>query len=503
MRSAAVAFVRALVLALTMLSAAGVARAQEQDLDDVLGGFEAEEPEEFQVDEADGEPTPERFWDLTGSVSVGSSINFIPHSADDGKDYTGLSRLRTRLNLQLDADLPYDWKFRLAGFGFYDWAYLLNGRDSYQNDVLQDYEWEADFQEVWVQGRPGVESMDLKIGRQIVNWGRSDNIRVIDILNPLDNREPGLSDIEDLRRPVMMVKLDWFWKNWSVSGIAIPEIRFSKNPVYGNDFAPDVTIGNDALAALAFDFGRIPNDIPNESIENTQWAARVGGIFQGWDFSVNFANVFRDAPHLDWDLSYLIPTLPMPPATPPPGPRLEHERITMTGAGANYTIGSWLFKTEFASLIGLDYPVAQKVVIPGLGTVPIPVGTVDKTRLDGLVGVEYYGLDETTLALEIADRHILDFDDRMREFGVDRNTVEYAVRVTRNLLNERLELALVGFGLGDHLQLGGALRTQAAYDLRDALVLTGGVILYLPGDRPPLEGLGANHRVFLELKYSF
>ena len=63
-------------------------------------------------------------------------------------------------------------------------------------------------------GQHGVDHCD-KLGRQIVNWGRSDTVRVLDVINPLDNREPGLVDIEDLRLPVTMARVDyfpkWFW----------------------------------------------------------------------------------------------------------------------------------------------------------------------------------------------------------------------------------------------------------------------------------------------------
>ena len=83
----------------------------------------------------------------------------------------------------------------------------FKGRSNYTQDVRDDYIWEVDFREVWLQGSVS-RSVDAKLGRQIVNWGRSDTVRVLDVLNPLDNREPGLVDIEDLRRPVMMVRVD-------------------------------------------------------------------------------------------------------------------------------------------------------------------------------------------------------------------------------------------------------------------------------------------------------
>ena len=103
--------------------------------------------------------------------------------------------------------------------------------------MLDDYEWEADLQDSYLEG-PLLESLDLKIGRQVVNWGRSDTLRVLDVLNPLDNREPGRADIEDLRCSVGMVKLDWhIGRSWRITGIAIPEMRFDDLPSFGTDFS--------------------------------------------------------------------------------------------------------------------------------------------------------------------------------------------------------------------------------------------------------------------------
>ena len=146
--------------------------------------------------------------------------------------------LRTRAGLQLDLTLPHAWQARVAGSGFYDYAYLINGRGEYTNKVLDRYEWDADVGELWVEG-PLLPALDLKLGRQVVNWGRSDTLRVLDVLNPVDNREPGLLDLVDLRLPVGMAKLSYYpHPGWSVTGIAIPEIRFSIDPAYGSDFFP-------------------------------------------------------------------------------------------------------------------------------------------------------------------------------------------------------------------------------------------------------------------------
>lgn len=467
----------------------------DEDADDPFGGFDDDEAGEPDAgfDEADPNAPPKtafgpkRFWELTGNVSVGASINYLDHESDTGTDYTGLSRLRTRLNLQLDIDLPGKWKGRLAGFGFYDWAYLAGGRNDYTDEVLDVYEWDADFQEVWLQG-PVHPRADLKIGRQIINWGRSDTLRVLDVLNPLDNREPGLVDIEDLRRPVMMLRGDAYCGDWTLTLVAIPEIRFNKDPPIGSDFAP---VLSSLGAAASF---VVPENVPDESFDNTEWAVALSGVFSGWDVSLHFARSWSDS-------AYLRPVIAGPLDFS--GSQLRHSRFTLVGAGANYTFGSWLIKTEMAWLDGLDYTTSTRMIL-GPVTVDVPTGSVRRSRLDFMAGVEYYGFTDTNVALEIANRHIFGFRSDMRpHFGAERNSLETALRITRNFMNDRLEVTVLALAFGNHAQDGSVVRLSASYDLRDALVVSGGILLFQKGDRIPFDSIARNDRLFVELKYSF
>lgn len=460
------------VAALLLLAAPPLGAAE---LDAVLGGFE-EDDEAFAATEAERAPVSAdaRWWNLTGSASLASSINFIDHRSATGTDYTDLQKLRGRLNLQLDLELPRAWKARFAGYGFYDFAYRLQGRSKYTDAVLDDYEWEVDSQDMYVRGEV-VEDLDLKVGRQIVNWGRSDTLRVLDVLNPLDNREPGLADIEDLRLPVSMARLDYYRGAWSLTAIAIPEMRFDKNPPVGSDFVP-------SAQPLP------PERTPTPSFDHTEWAARAMGIFEGWDVSLHFARYWDDTTHL-------APGVATPFVA-------RHSRLLMAGAGGNYTLGSWLFKGELAYIDGLDYTVVDGP--PGTPPGPMSgVRTVDKARLDTMGGIEYYGIAETSIALEIVNRHIHDFESRMRAFDAQRDALEGALRITADFMNARLHTTVLGVVFGERAQDGSIVRLEADYDLRDAVVVTAGILLFQNGDPLEVSAIDDNDRLFFEIKYSF
>jgi len=435
---------------------------EEMGEEEILEGFDEESAELLA-------PVPEKeylpdFISLDGYFKLGSSYNMYHHQAEGtDTDWHGLSRLRAELMMELDAKFSESWQARVAGHGFYDFAYRIQGRDKFTQEVLDENESEFEFGEVWLLGSI-TDQLDLKAGRQIVVWGKSDNIRVTDVLNPLDLREPGLTDLENLRLPVTMTKLDYFLWGLNLSGMVIHEIRYNKDPEFGSDFFP---------AAQALPTTETPDT--GFDIDNTQFALALHGIFHGWDASLYGAYFYDDTPHINDDAGG--------------NQKLKYARLKMIGGASNIATGNWLFKTEAALFDGIQFSNSRK----------------DYRRIDALAGLEYSGFTDTTLSFELADRHILNFDSRIKaapDFAEEDRWVS-ALRLTRTFLNETLVLTVLAqtFGLtGDD---GAFQRFAAEYDLTDAIEITGGVVLYQSGDLPRFRDVGENDRLYLEFKYNF
>ena len=427
---------------------------EEGDLEDILGAFEDEDPE-FAVDMEAAESVGERGWDFSGSYELSGSINYLHHRSDTGTNYTGLQRLRNRLNLQFDARLSENWEVRLEGWGFYDLAYAIEGKRHYTHEVLDVYQRDAEVGEAWIRGSPH-PNLDIKLGRQVVIWGRSETLRVLDVLNPLDNREPGRADLEDLRLPVTMARVDGYLGDWSLSLMGIPEMRPDKNPVVGSDFYPgSQPIGQEEPKAF----------------RDWEAAGALTGIFSGWDLSFHGAWYWDDQPRFQ-----------------PGNPDLVHDRLYMLGVGGNFTTGSWLFKYEFGYVNGLGFSQGPK-----------------RNRFDAFAGVEYYGFSDTTIVLEVLNRHLLSYDSALLQAPnfTRRNTQEIALRVSRNFWNDRLHITGVGFLQGWDARDGAVARIDIDYDLADALQAGVGVLTYWKGDLPPLSDWGRNDRILFKFRWSF
>ena len=467
------------------------ALADDEDVDDLMGGFD----DDFDVSILEDLEEEMPAWiaalpggkilyervELSGSIAAGAVWNYLSHTVPDGHgaggrtDYGGLSRLDLDGFLQLDIELPGDWQIRAEALGWYDFVYRIQGRNGYNGAVLDVYEWQVDSGEVYLTG-PLHENVDITAGRKIVNWGRSDTFRVVDVINPLDQKEPGLVDIEDLRRPVVMVKLDATAGPWSAQFMVIPEHRYDRLPPPGSDFYPE------ALASGPF-ARNIETNRRSDFTGTPGLAGKIDGRFSGWDFSIYGAYVDENSFTLDFE--------------PTTGLRFEPNRIGMFGAGANYTRGPWLVKAEFAWLS--NYSV--------LRIDPIPPGGVfrhERDRIDSMIGIEYYGPDQLTIALEIVNRHFLKYPGNTALLDVqEQSNFETGLRISRPFFRERLDVTLLGLAFGEDLRDGGIFRASADFELTDSWKLEGGWIVYFGGPRDGLGSFDSNDRIFAEVKYSF
>ena len=443
------------------------------DDDDLSSGFDDAPEGKDAGAETAAKPS---FWQLNGFLRMDGSYNYAHKAPAAGEtDHRGLSKLRAALRLELSLKLGGSWKSKVSGQAFHDFAYGLNGREQYTTEVLESREQEAELREAYVAGSL-LENMDLKLGRQIVVWGKSDNIQVTDVLNPVDNREPGLVDIADIRLPVTMTRLDYFFGDWRLTVLAVHEIRFSKNPVFGSDFFP-------------FPSRPPPEVIPSDGGENTEFGLALGATLPGFDLAFYAARFFDDTPHTvllsgNRETCFVFPG----------SCRLElrHSRLTMGGAAINVASGNWLWKVEGAHFSGLEF-------------FNLPGRTL--SRVDLLVGFEYSGFTDTTLSIEAVDRHLLNFDPVLENppDGAQEDVNQYVLAYRADLLRQQLHVLAVAVFFGGEAEKGSLQRYSATYDWFEAFSVTGGVVLYSPGDGSNflLQGAKDNDRFFLEAKYSF
>ena len=156
------------------------ANASEESFDRILDGFEEQREEEsLQVDDDEDSTRRDEHQNrvtgmsFNGHARLRSTYNYAHEKPEPNEtDWRGLSSLRSEVMLEIDKKLGKNWSARISASAAYDAAYDINGRDSYTDDVQDNYIEEVELLETYVQGRL-LKSLDVKAGRQIVVYGES------------------------------------------------------------------------------------------------------------------------------------------------------------------------------------------------------------------------------------------------------------------------------------------------------------------------------------------
>lgn len=434
------------------------------DLDDELDGFdddsEISNPELLESNDQNNAIS------FTGNVGLATSFA-IAHKKplEFESDYRGLNKLKFSADLLTDFTISDNWKGKIGLQVYYDPIYQLYGSDDYNDDVLAVYESEIEINDVYIIGSLR-DNVDLKIGRQIEVWGKSDSIRVTDVINPLDNREPGLVDIEDLRLPVLMSKLSYYSGDWAYNLFAIHEQRNPKEPAIDSEFFPVSRI----FPNSNIDFSRV--DDGSIQFSDSSFAISIDGRFSGWDLSFYAGEVTDSRWHFENN-----------------GADREYGQVDMLGVATNVVLNSFLLKAEIAILDDLQYST-----------------TLDtKKRIDSLVGVEYSGFSDWQLSLEYATRKIKDYEPQMINLPdqVEEDTDQIALRASYSFNNDNAMFNILSSTTtGDKTQ-GGFNRLWLDYDVSDNTQVSVGYIDYRSGTNLFWQAISENDRLFFNAKYSF
>lgn len=449
--------------AVTLLFFMGIVYGQSVEED--LAGFDDVPVEELSVDQSGFEDDFAGFDE--GSVeTVAEEEPWIPgltgeltqkmsYAWQDSAPHDKFNSLRSELFLDYDHKFKSSIRVKLNLRGFYDAVYRIKGRSDFTKAERDALEREVELFDAYIEGKL-TDQLDYRIGRQVVVWGRSDTIRVTDILNPLDNRQPGMVDIEDLRLPVTMAKFDYYSGAWKVSPIVILEQRFSKVAPFGGAFYP------------------FPLQRPDErEYDDLTGAISIGAEYSGWDLTFYGAKVRHDTGYLD--LTH--PT------------EWSHDKVTMVGGAVNILSGSWLFKGEAAYFNDLKYTVTQQQRF---------------NRTDILAGFEYNGIADTMISYDLVRRTIGDYTPLLltEQLPVQENEYQHAFRVSSDFMNATLTANYLISLYGESLDEGGFQRAWVEYEYADGINMTAGIVDYISGS-VLFDAVSDNDMVFVDISYSF
>jgi hypothetical protein len=316
-----------------------------------------------------------------------------------------------------------------------------------------------------------MDSADLRLGKQIVPWGRADGINPTDNLTPRDLAVM-LPFEDDQRLGVPAAKLDW---------VIVPEHTLSTyvTPYFEPSIIPWPKFGPKRVERR-----------PNRKASNTQFGLRWNKVGEGFDWSVSYFQGFSHLPSL-------VPTSEAAVA------ELRYDRLRVLGADFARNFGRF----------GVRGEVAYSFTEDRLGRDPF----VRNPQLYGVVGVDRTFFENLNVNIQVFGRHVYNYrnpqsvdDPAARSWAIqsallagqlDRFNSGVTFRVSNKWLHDTLEAEV--FGIVNARRHDTFFRPLITYSLSDSWKGTIGAELYRGGPETQFGGQRANRGWFAEVRLGF
>ena len=226
---------------------------------------------------------------MAGSLSA-QSLQFGGYLQLDkrfrvGGDSTTIADFYNRLRVEMQAPLgDRVYTFASIDVRFYDLSRIrsLAGLE----DLSQQYPTDLSVWEAYVDVYGFLsDNIDLRIGKQRINWGTADR------LNPTDNLNP--DDFSDLvnfaeKVPTWALKTSYYVGDFTLTAVWLPALT------------PILLPRNSAGLFLSNELAGVEDrlDLPASTPQNSMFALKLSGALGNWDYSLSYFNGFDDIPVL-------------------------------------------------------------------------------------------------------------------------------------------------------------------------------------------------------------
>lgn len=315
------------------------------------------------------------------------------------------------------------------------------------------------------------ENFDLRLGRQLLIWGRTDGFNPTDLISPTDYRFLTSED-QGQRFGVIAASLRWYLgESDSLVFLLSPEFRSSILP--------------EELVPAGISEPRLVR--PDDGIDDPRGGLKLEHLGLGFDYSLSVYHGFLPTPGLTFRNNEL---------------RLENAPFTLFGADWVKTWGEWALRGE----------LAYSDVHPGER---FAAGLGPQDNFFAVVGLEHPVFADDLLLVQGLYRHVFN-DTGLKGLAEPQRSLALFNDIAYSQFGDRqggVSLTLVSSFLQETLRteisagaylgpFNSVLRAEAKYSLNDDWSLRG-LGLWLQG--PAESNFGAledSSRVFVELRYS-
>jgi len=305
------------------------------------------------------------------------------------------------------------------------------------------------------------DSVDIRIGKQQIIWGKADGVFITDVVSPKDLSDFILPDFDEVRMGVTALKADWY--------LDAVDLEL----VWVQMFTPSIAPGSGTLWGVSAPLTVDTFYFPDNTLENSEVFAKFSYMGSAIDVELMGGYMWDDLPAAYFDGV---------------GISSDYHRVALAGGSFSTDIAGLIVRGEGAYYAGKNFTVKPE---------SLPASLVEKDFINYMVGLDY-SLAGINLGTQFIQEIVLDYEDTIVLNDEFKLTMTFVV--AKSFLNETLMLEFFSYvGLTNEDAL---LRPKATYDLADGLEWIVGADIFI-GDSGDFGQYDDNDLIYTKIKYSF
>ncbi|KAA3610064.1 MAG: hypothetical protein D8M58_07500 [Calditrichaeota bacterium] len=320
------------------------------------------------------------------------------------------------------------------------------------------------------------DSIDLRIGKQQIIWGKADGVFITDIISPKDLREFLLPDFDEIRTGVTAVKANYYNGDNTLEFVWLPSFTPTAMPEEGSLWFPQLDF------PIQPEFDNSKRNV-EASLQNSEIFAKYSALTSFADFEIMAGYAWDDDPTMHITKTIDPQTMQLTGLTVFP----QHHRLTIAGGSFSTTVSGVVLRGEGAFYSGKYFNTADPAIHDAV---------VQKDYIHYLIGMDY-SLWDINISGQFIQQAILDYDKLIDQDEFE-NTMTFLAR--RDFLRETLTFELFTYvGLNNNDAL---IRPRLLYDLSDGFEVQFGANIFT-GDEGSFGQYDQNDMIYTKFKYSF
>lgn len=382
-----------------------------------------------------------------------------------------LDKMQNRVDLQPEAILSDRWEFRSRFLAWYDAATDIEASNTtdYTPTIQDYYRTYSEVKEAYFLYAG--DAFDLRLGQQQIVWGKTDGLRLLDVVNPLNMQEFLLDDFLDSRMGLVAARLNYYagigGHEHEFEFLFIPDAKPSEFAPAGSRWAYNMPT---PPAGVNLNIGQ--GNKPSFGLSDAEYGAAWRANLDGWDVSLNWFQGWKDTPAIQASLSPGLLTL-----TP------IYQRMDTLGGSLSNAFGAFVIRSELA--VNLNEVIATSVQVS------------EATTWNAAVGLDY-NANNWFISGQVFARHVQGWVPEMIEA---QNSGFVTLLISTDYMNDKLKpemIALFSYADGSTM-----VRPKVSYEFSDAITGRVGLDMFT-GDNTDFFGqFATNDRLYTEVEYTF